>query len=404
MRYVIVPLVGSGGIIAIIAAYVTRPVPQTSATETRSGPSLACTDVSGKTVCVFYDSNHPQTFTLPSSPAQPETGVVVPHENVAIKAPETMKVGEDGQVEVMLSQDSLKQLLTSAGGFPDVGTSKIASPQVTVKLEGKAFEIVSESPTKNLVGASGPSKWIFSVRALRSGTQELSVVVEGAFKLQSMDQREEVKRVVLSTLTRSVEVEEDWWSTIWIFLEAYGVLLAISVSGVLLFFLAITLEFRSKQVFTSRVVIAAIYCCVVAVIAAFIVHKRATDQAVENEEKALEAEYPKQTGIDGVYLTAEIGLKRSLAERRQLIASEGWGLKIGPKAEPDWDGKLYLHWGVKSPSGGLWLTCTDERGAVFFNDRVAFNAMKEFEPKGSMDCLIKDDRGPLDAVSLEYDY
>jgi len=100
---------------------------------------------------------------------------------VGFNVPGEMKQGEEQRITIRIATGSPDKLGKDLAGEPAFKRDSLTvAPYMTVKLKAKdseAFEITAQSPEDQFVGSDTFTEWRFDVKPLKSGLQELDLMV-----------------------------------------------------------------------------------------------------------------------------------------------------------------------------------------------------------------------------------
>jgi hypothetical protein len=142
---------------------------------------------------------------------------------IGFNVPGEMKQGEEQRITIRIATDSPDKLGKDLAGEPAFKRDSLTvAPYMTVKLKAKdseAFEIVSQSPEDQFVGSDTFTEWRFDVKPLKSGLQELDLMVgvrikdAGSQEIRfepSYDRKLNVKVDAVWVITRFVSKNWKW--------------------------------------------------------------------------------------------------------------------------------------------------------------------------------------------------
>jgi len=130
---------------------------------------------------------------------------------VAFNVPEKMKQGEGQRVTIRISANSSEDLSRNLANAPPYKTDKIrVAPYMTVKLKGdpEVFQIVALTPDDQFVAQDTFTQWLFDVKPLESGIQELNLLV--GVRVRIGDSAQETRLDLFYERKLTVEVDRVW--------------------------------------------------------------------------------------------------------------------------------------------------------------------------------------------------
>jgi hypothetical protein len=125
---------------------------------------------------------------------------------VAFNLPATMKQGEARTVAVRISTNTIEDLNRGLPGVTRSEEIKVA-PYMTVMLKGdsEAFEIIPLTPDEQFISTDTYTQWQFHIRPLKSGIQELDLLIGVRIKKEGSTQESRF----YPTFERKVDVTID---------------------------------------------------------------------------------------------------------------------------------------------------------------------------------------------------